>query len=109
MKLTVTGKNIDITDAIKNHLNNKMNKTFHGMDESTGVHISLHVEKYRHLAEVTVKTKGLTAHANEETDDLYITMDSVLEKIAKQLKKHKERKQDQKIKNGSPVKNNLDS
>ena len=101
MKLTVTGRNVDITDAIKNHLDSKIKKIFQGMGESTDVHVSFHVEKHRHMAQVTVKTKGFTAHASEETDDLYITMDSVLEKIEKQLKKHKDRAQDQKIKKGS--------
>ena len=99
MKLTVTGRNIAITDAIKNHLDCKIKKIFQGMDESANVHISFHVEKHRHLAQVTAKTKGFTAHASEETNDLYITMDSVLEKIEKQLKKHKDRAQGQKLKN----------
>ena len=48
-----------------------------------------------------------SAYAKEETTNLYTTLDSVLEKIEKQLKKHKEREQDQKIKNGTEVKNNL--
>ena len=109
MRQIITGRNIEITDAIKNRLDRKINKTFHGIGENTDIHVSLHVEKHRHMAEVTVKTKGFTAHANEETDDLYITMDSVLEKIEKQLKKHKRREQDQKIKNGTELKNNLNS
>ena len=106
MKQMVIGRNIEITDAIKNRLDRKINKTFHGIDENTDIHVSLHVEKYRHIAEVTVKTKRFTAYANKMTSDLYITMDSVLEKIEKQLKKHKEREQDQKIKNGAGIKNN---
>ena len=109
MKQIITGRNIEITDAIKNRLDRKINKTFHGIGENTDIRVSLYVEKHRHMAEVTVKTKGFTAHANEETDDLYITMDSVLEKIEKQLKKHKRREQDQKIKNGAELKNNLNS
>ena len=107
MKLTVTGRNIEITDAMKNHLNCKMDKTFQGMGGITDVHVSLHTEKHRHMAEVTVKTKGFTAHAEEETDDLYITMGSVLGKIEKQMKKHKERSQDNKVKDGFEAKNNL--
>ena len=85
----------------------KINKTFHGIDENTDIHVSLHVEKHRHMAEVTVKAKGFTAHADKETDDLYLTMNSVLEKIDKQLKKHKKRELDQKIKHGTETKNNL--
>ncbi len=107
MKLTVTGRNIEITDAIRDHLNSKMNKTIQDLGESADVHISLHVEKHRHMAEVTVKTKGCTVHADEETKDLYQTMDNVLAKIEKQLKKHKERSKDMRIKKGSEAKNRL--
>jgi len=107
VKLTVTGRNIEITDAMKNHLNYKMDKTFQGMGGITDVHVSLHVEKYRHMSEVTVKTKGLTLHANEATDNLYMTMDGVFGKIEKQLKKHKERTQDLKFKNSSHAKDRL--
>ena len=84
MKQIITGRNIEITDAIKNRLDRKINKTFHGIGENTDIHVSLHVEKYRHMAGVTVKTKGFTVHADKETDDLYLTMNSVLEKIEKQ-------------------------
>ncbi len=107
MKLTVTGRNIEITDAIRSHLDARMNKTIQDLGESADVHISLHVEKHRHMAEVTVKTKGFTVHADEETKDLYMTMDNVLAKIEKQLKKHKERSQDMRIKEGSEAKNKL--
>ena len=107
MKLTVTGRNIEVTEAIKHHLDSKIDKTFQGMGENTDIHVSLHVEKHRHVAEVTLKTKGFTAHADMETDDLYITVDSVLQKIEKQLKKHKGREQNKKIKNGAEAKNYL--
>ena len=107
MKLTVTGRNIEITDAIKSHLDSKIYKTFQGMSESMEVRVSFNVEKHRHMADVTVKAKGFIAHADEETGDLYLTMDSVLGKIEKQLKKHKGREQHQKLKNGFVAKNNL--
>jgi putative sigma-54 modulation protein len=107
MKLTVTGRNIEITDAIRSHLDARMNKTIQDLGESADVHISLHVEKHRHMAEVTVKTNGFTVHADEETKDLYMTMDNVLAKIEKQLKKHKERSQDMRIKKGSEAKSKL--
>ena len=109
MKLKVTGRNIEVTDAIKNHLDKIIDKSFLRLGESTGVHVSLHVEKYRHMAEVTVKTKGFTAHATDETGDLYITMDNAFGKIEKQLKKYKERAEDQKIKNGFVTKNIIDN
>ena len=93
MKLTVTGKNIEITDAIKNHLSSKMNKVLQSTNDSANCHVTLYVEKHRHMADIIVKIKGFTAYAKEETTNLYTTLDSVLEKIEKQLKKHKARSQ----------------
>ena len=80
MKFQVIGKNVELTDAIKSHLDNKINKIFPNADESTDVRISLCVEKYRHIADVTVKINGATLHTGDETEDLYTSMDSVLKK-----------------------------
>lgn len=107
MKLTVTGRNIEITDAINDHLDHKMQKTIQELGERADVHVALSVEKHRHFAEITVKTKGFTVHSEEETNDLYLAMDNALVKIEKQLRKHKDRAQDLRIKQASAVKNKL--
>ena len=104
MNFHVVGKNIELTDAIKGHLDSKINKIFQDTDESTNVRISLCVEKHRHIADVTVITNGVTLHAGDETEDLYTSIDSVLKKIDKHLKKHKARAQDFKIKSGFEIK-----
>ena len=104
MRLTVTGRNIDITDGIREHLKNKMDKTINELGEKGDVHVALHVEKHRHFAEITVKTKGFTVHSQHETDDLYASMDNALLKIEKQLRKHKEKAQDLRMKEGSQSK-----
>ena len=93
MKITVAGRNIEITDGIREHLQSKMDKTIHDLGEEADVHVVLSVEKHRHFAEVTVKTKGFSVHSTEETDDLYASMDNALVKIEKQLRKHKEKTQ----------------
>lgn len=98
MKLTVTGKKMEITDAIKNHLNHKMGKIIKAMGDPADVHIMLAVEKRRYLAEITVKTKGFSVHNKEETDNLYTSIDHALAKIEKQLRKHKERSLSLKVK-----------
>jgi len=107
MKLTVTGRNIEITDAINDHLDRKMQKTIHELGDKADVHVALSVEKHRHFAEITVKTKGFTVHSEEETSDLYAAMDNALVKIEKQLRKHKERAKDLRIKQASAEKNKL--
>ena len=105
MKLTVTGIKIEITDGIRNHLNDKMDKTIADLGEAADVHVALSVEKHRHFAEITVKTEGFTLHSQEETEDLYSSMDKALEKMEKQIRKHKEKAKDLRKKQGSQSKN----
>ena len=105
MKSTVTGRNIEITDGIRNHLNNKMDKTIADLGEAADVHVALSVEKHRHFAEVTVKTKDFTLHSQDETEDLYTSMDKALEKMEKQIRKNKEKAKALRIKQGSQSKN----
>ena len=92
MNLTITGKNIKTTEAINNYINNKLNKVFMRIDDAD-VSISLQVDKNRHIAEVMVKQNRFIFHVNDETKNLYTTLDSVIEKIEKHLIKHKSRNQ----------------
>ena len=108
MKLTVTGRHIEITDAIKQHLTLKMGKTIKDLGESADVHIALSVEKHRHFAEITVKTKEFTLHSEDETDDLYTAMDSALLKMEKQIRKHKSRHKTLNIRKSHEQKNRLE-
>ena len=109
MKSTLTGRNIEITDGIRNHLNDKMDKTIADLGEAADVHVALSVEKHRHFAEVTVKTNGFTLHSQDETEDLYTSMDKALEKMKKQIRKNKKKAKALRIKQGSHSKNqNLD-
>jgi len=107
MTVTVTGRKIDITEAIRNHLDRKMEKPLQELGDAADIHVALSVEKHRHFAEITVKTKGFTVHSEEETDDLYVAMDNAVEKIEKQLRKHKERAKDIRIKKSTAEKNKL--
>ncbi|MBT6718371.1 MAG: ribosome-associated translation inhibitor RaiA [Nitrospina sp.] len=107
MKLTVTGRKIEITDGIRDHLNNKMEKTISDLGEAADVHVALAVEKHRHFAEITVKTKEFTLHSQDETNDLYTSMDKTLDKMEKQIRKHREKAKDMRNKKGSQSKNQI--
>ena len=93
MNLTVTGRNFEITDAIKNYLKKRIAKTGDRLYDNASIHFCFYVGKNRHMAETTVKQKGLTTRAKDETRDLYLTIDNVLGKVEKQLRKHKSRMQ----------------
>ena len=105
MKLTLTGRKIEITDGIRNHFSDKMNKTIPYLGGAVNIHVALCVEKYRHYAEIILKTKGFTLHSHEESNDLYASMDQALVKMEKQLRKHKEKAKDIGIKQSSILKN----
>ena len=91
MKLNVTGRKIEVTDGIRDHLKDKINKTIIILDKTADIHITLSVEKHRHLAEIILKTKGITLHSHEETKDMYISIDKALEKMENQLRKHRDK------------------
>ena len=93
MNLTVTGRNFEITDAIKKYLKKRIAKTRDRLYDNANIHFSFYVDKNRHMAEATVKQKGFTTRAKDETRNLYITVDNVLDKVEKQLRKHKNRTQ----------------
>ena len=100
MKLTITGRKIEVTDGIRDHLNDKISKTIADLDETADVHIALSVEKHRHFAEITLKTKGMTLHSHEETKDLYASIDKALEKMEKQIRKQRDKAKGIRLKKG---------
>ena len=93
MNLTITGRNFEITDAIKKFLKKRIAKIGNRLYDNANIHFSFYVDKNRHMAEAIVKQKGLTTRAKDETRDLYLTVDNVLGKVEKQLRKHKSRTQ----------------
>ena len=93
MNLTVTGRNFEITDAIKKFLIKRIAKTGDRLYDNASIHFSFYVDKNRHRAEATVKQKDLITRAKDETRDLCLTVNNVLGKVEKQLRKHKSRTQ----------------
>jgi len=89
MNFTVTGRNFEITNAIRKFLKKRIAKTGDRLFDNAHIHFSFYVDKNRHMAEATVKQKGLTTRAKDETRDLYLAVDNVLGKVEKQLMKHK--------------------
>lgn len=84
------GKNIEITPALKQHAEEKVSKLekyFKG--QPLEAHISMEVEKQRHIVEVTAYMDGIILRGEEETNDMYASIDGVLEKLERQVHKYK--------------------
>ena len=89
--ITVTGRHIDVTDALRDHAVEKMNHACRLLDKITAAHITFTVEKYRHITEVLIQAQGTTLRSKEETGDMYSSIDQAMEKISSQAKRLKEK------------------
>lgn len=91
MQLSVTGHHIDITDSLKNYLSAKIDKIERHFDLVTDIHCILKVEKSRHTAEATVNVNGGKIFADSTDDDMYAAIDSLVDKLDRRVRKHKEK------------------
>lgn len=102
MKLVIHGKNIEITDAIREYVNQKIEKAVnHFQNLTTEVDVHLSVARNprinpKQAAEVTIYANGTVIRAEESSDNLYASIDLVADKIARNLRKYKEKRLDQK-------------
>ena len=91
MQISITGHNIDVTPALREYAEQKVAKVRKYLNTTLNVHMILKVEKLSHIAEVTLHANGVDMHGMENTDNLYAAIDSVMDKIDRQAKKHKEK------------------
>jgi putative sigma-54 modulation protein len=109
MKLVIQGKNIEITDAIRDYVNQKVEKAVsHFQNLTTEVDIHLSVARNprinpKQTAEVTIYANGSVIRAEESTESLYASIDLVADKIARQLRKFKEKRQDNKTNSNAKI------
>ena len=88
----VTGRHFPITDAINECVTRKIEGLHLDYPKIIEAHVILEVEKYRHSAEIVlVCSNHITIEAREETDDMYVAIDAVTNKIARQMRKYKTR------------------
>ena len=96
MKFIILGKNIEVTDALKNAVESKIGKLEKYFTPETEVHVTLSVEKERQKIEVTIPVKGSIIRSEQVSNDMYVSIDLVEEIIERQLKKYKRKLTDQK-------------
>ena len=89
MRITITGRNIELTSGIKEAVDDKLSKLEKYFKPDTDVLVTLSVEKDRQKIEVTIPTKGHTIRAEEVSNDMYVSIDLVEETIERQLIKYR--------------------
>src|SRR5262252_9309313 len=92
MSVDITGRHIEVTEPLRKFATDRLDRLRGIIDEILEVHFILTVEKHqRHVAEVNIKTRRDFHHAQEVSADMYTSIAAVLDKVEKQILKHKER------------------
>ncbi len=89
MQIFLTGRNLEVTEALRRYAEDKVGRLQRYLEKITSAHIVLSVQKYRQIAEVTLRVRDLTIRGEESTVDLYSSIDLVVEKLERQLQRYK--------------------
>jgi putative sigma-54 modulation protein len=94
MNIVLTGRQIDITAPLKDYVHNKFERLARHVDEVMETHVTMEVEKLEHRADATLHVRGKHLHAHAEGSDMYAAIDLLVDKLDRQLLKHKELRTD---------------
>jgi len=94
MQINITGHQLDLTESLKVHVNDKLSKIERHFDHITSIDVVLNVEKIRQQAEAVINAKGVSIHANAESENMYNSIDMLAQKLDSQVLKHKEKLSD---------------
>jgi putative sigma-54 modulation protein len=91
MQTSVTFKNLDSSDALKSYVRKKLDRFDKLLDGATEANVVLSVEKIRHIAEIKMVCDRLNIQARESTDNMYTSIDRLMDKIKMQINKSKDK------------------
>ncbi len=93
MNLEITGKNIDLTDPLRDHVTQKIKKLTRHFEHVIDIHVILEVIKREHHAEATVNISGKSLFAEARNHDMYSAIDMMIDKLDRQILKAKDKMQ----------------
>jgi len=91
MQLNLTGHHMDITPALRTYIENKFERLERHFEQMTNVHVVLSIEKERQKVEATIHVNRGKIYADSQHDDMYAAIDALIDKLDRQVKKHKEK------------------
>ena len=91
MQLNISGHHLDITPALKQHTKEKLSKIKHHFEQVMNVNMILEVQKDVQTAEATIHMRGADLFAKAESNDMYASIDKVINKLDSQILRHKEK------------------
>ena len=102
MQVSLSGHHVEITESMRNYVNEKIERLDRHFDKALDIHIVLTVEKLRHRAEATLHVSGNNLHAEDVQETMYAAIDGLVDKLDRQGKKHKEKMKQHRSK-GAPA------
>ena len=94
MQVNISGHHVELTTALKDYVNQKTERLGRHFEKVTNVNVILTVEKQRQMAEANIHVSGKDLFANSEDNDMYTAIDKLVDKLDRQLIKHKEKTTD---------------
>jgi len=94
MNLNVSGHHLDVTPAIRTYVHSKLERVARHFDHVIDAHVILTVDKLRQKAEVTLHVRGKDIFSEAEDQDMYVAIDALIDKLDRQVVKHKQKTQD---------------
>ncbi|WP_261816062.1 ribosome hibernation promoting factor [Vibrio gallicus] len=91
MQINMTGHHVELTDSLQEYVNNKFQKLERFFEHITNVQVILKLEKVNHIAEATLHVAQGDIHATAEAENMYAAVDGLVDKLVRQLTKHKEK------------------
>jgi putative sigma-54 modulation protein len=93
MQISITGHHVEVSDSLKAYVEEKIAKLKRHFDHVVDVHVILTVEKLEQKAEATVQISGAKIYADDVQADMYVSIDHMVDKLDRQIIKHKEKLQ----------------
>jgi putative sigma-54 modulation protein len=108
MQLQVKGKNVEVSDAVRSYAEGKLRKLARQLAEPTQVEVELALERNpsipaNHVAEATIWTKGPTLRARESSTDWRGSIDQLVAKLERQVKRYREKRRDHRANGSIPI------
>ena len=91
MKYTILGRNMEVTEGLREYIEKKFSKLDHYFSSGTEVNITLSKQRGEEKVEVTIPLKGTTIHAEESTSDMYQTIDILKDVVERQLRRNRKK------------------
>ena len=92
MQITISGHHVDVTDPLRDYVQSKFDRLQRHFSQITAVDVTLKVEKLVHTAESTLHISGKDLFAAADSEDMYAAIDALVDKLDRQLIKHKEKR-----------------